>query len=186
MTRLLICVTAFLGGTLAFGQNNFPEASPAHAGYKAYVRLWARGLVPRPGHRMSGPSAAEVASYLIKGVDDLRGNLGAQLKQLQVANSNLPVGNYYYDVNLFAGGMFEDFRLAINSHRPEIRALGRDPGKLLARVDATRPIATKIADLLASHLPTKPFRDLPKSHWAWAAAQELKDEGILTGYPNGD
>jgi len=181
---MLLCVVALLGGALAFGQDNFPKVSPAHAGYKAYVMLRARGLVPGLNHRRdTGPTAGEIASYLIHGVDDLDAILDSELKRMRRAN--LVVGNYRDDVALFSKGLFDDFRLAINSVRLEIRALGRAPDKLLASVEATRPVAAKIAGLLAGHLPTSGFRDVPKSHWASSAVQELKDAGILSGYPDG-
>jgi len=32
---------------------------------------------------------------------------------------------------------------------------------------------------------TKPFPDVPKDHWAYQAVMELKEKGILIGYPDG-
>lgn len=31
---------------------------------------------------------------------------------------------------------------------------------------------------------TPPFRDVPPGHWAAKSVQQLKDEGILVGYPD--
>jgi len=31
--------------------------------------------------------------------------------------------------------------------------------------------------------PVQPFRDVPKTHWAYAAVTDLRERGILKGYP---
>ncbi|HLK57780.1 MAG TPA: S-layer homology domain-containing protein [Chthonomonadaceae bacterium] len=37
----------------------------------------------------------------------------------------------------------------------------------------------------ANAQPTEPFPDVPKDHWAYQAVMELKQKGILIGYPDG-
>jgi hypothetical protein len=47
-------------------------------------------------------------------------------------------------------------------------------------------IAAILGQIDGSYVPkTTPFPDVPPGHWAATAVQQLKDEGILVGYPAG-
>jgi hypothetical protein len=60
----------------------------------------------------------------------------------------------------------------IDAFSPEIRQFGEHPE------DAKNALAT-----LAK---PKPFPDIPPGHWAAQAVRELKDKGIVVGYPSGE
>ncbi|MEO7719785.1 MAG: S-layer homology domain-containing protein [Capsulimonas sp.] len=60
----------------------------------------------------------------------------------------------------------------VDAFSPEIRQLGEHPE------DAKNELAT-----LAK---PKPFPDVPPGHWAAQAVRELKDKGIVVGYPSGE
>jgi hypothetical protein len=64
---------------------------------------------------------------------------------------------------------------------PQLRTLGVDPDDMLIEV---RTDCQMIASFHFSKLgeATKPFADVPQSHWAARAVQELKAAGILHGY----
>ncbi|MGV3720863.1 MAG: S-layer homology domain-containing protein, partial [Actinomycetota bacterium] len=38
---------------------------------------------------------------------------------------------------------------------------------------------------VAAHAQAGPFADVPQTHWAYDAVQQLAQRGIFTGYPDG-
>ena len=182
MHRLLVLIALLGCFVSAFGQDNFPDVTESHAGYKAFLRLrMSSGFIVGYDERFRvAPTAAEMANALIKSVEAMPEKLAAALDAVKVAGRNLR----YEEVEFFSHELIQDFRVAIDSVRKEIKARGVDPDKLLTRLEANRKVTQQIVDLLLAKRP-KPFRDVPVSHWAWRATQELRDAGILVGYPDG-
>ncbi len=169
MRRVLSAILALATLTgFAVAQDNFPAPARGHEGYKALARLRARGFVP--SRRVIGArSSAEIVADLVKGVDGLPRFLGG-LRQRGVA-----------DELLLGSAWRQKFDLAIQAYSADIRKAGRDPQKLIKQVAACQPLADKLAAALGYQAP---FRDVPPSHWAYKAVQELKEAGILVGYPD--
>ena len=183
MLRLAVVgvVFALLSGS-AFAQNEFPSIPKSQQPYRAYRRLVMLGFVSgNTGLGDFKTDRAPMAAALIRGIEGLPMALDSLQKQFEA----LPVGHFESDVSLFARSLFDDFRLVIGSVGDEVRAKHRDPDRLLRQLNACRPRANAVAAELMKHLPSTPFRDVPASHWAWESVQELKDAGILSGYPDG-
>ncbi|HVT11010.1 MAG TPA: S-layer homology domain-containing protein [Fimbriimonadaceae bacterium] len=163
----LLVVMVILTG-VATAQNSFPSPARGHEGYKAFARLRARGFVP--GRHVIGVLGSDqIVADLVKGVDGLPQFLGG-LRRRGIE-----------DELLLGSAWRQKFELAIQAYAADIRKAGRDPQKLIKQVVACQPLADKLAAALGYQAP---FRDVPPSHWAYKAVQELKEAGILVGYPD--
>ncbi len=66
----------------------------------------------------------------------------------------------------------------VNEFQPELTAQGQDVSAIQAHLAALRP------DLRPLPI-SPPFRDVPRSHWAFQAVENLRRIGILTGGSEG-
>ncbi len=178
--RLIAILLVFAcGWVVAAAQDNFPDVQEGHAGYKAYARLRAEGFMVSDPVWNTARLKDVMARALAKGVQGLHANLEQVLGDARRS----PIAWPYDEVATFSHVLFDDFRTAIDSVRAELKKQGNDPDKLLKELDAERPLAAEIIKAITDRFPTHGFRDVPTSHWAWRAVQELKDAAILSGYP---
>lgn len=184
LVLIAICLACLPMTGLA--QDNFPDVPDGHVSYKAVQMLRARGLMANTGDRFVRTSAAELARQIIHGIDVLPTTLA---KRLEMARRSGTAAADRDEVVLFASRWRQGFRDAVTHLEPDIRKAGRDPGKLLRSIDANEPLAAKIVGVLTHSAGQRgdqsPFSDVPATHWAAKAVQELKDAGILVGYPDG-
>lgn len=197
MRTVIAMILLAISLTVAHAQDNFPEVSAGHAIYiklqPIEIQLRQFGMEdPRHG-AMSGPPAtmAEVGRCLIRCIDRLPKTLADAGKSPSTPShcrSALQLARESYW--LYKGEWQAPFRSAIGLLRPDLKLLGRDPDDLLRKIDGLQPEADKVADLHLAQMIVAggqtPFRDVPPTHWAAKTVQELKDAGILVGYPDGE
>jgi hypothetical protein len=177
-----------------FAQDNFPDVPESHSQVRKFCvirfRLASFGVDdPRHG-ASSGPPATmkDCAKVLIDGIDRLPTTLAEHLKEAAKPERCRPDAGYdRTQIVLYKSTWRRDLEAAMRIVEPEIKKLGRDPRELQTELDKNQKIADKIAEVWAQKMTQaggKPlFTDVPVDHWAWAAVQDLRDAGILVGYP---
>ena len=168
-------------------QDNFPDVPEAHADYKRMRQLQQRGLLPPGRQGFHSPSRRDLALELADGIDHLGAILDIALKD---ANSRAR-GKEEIREDLY---QWQDVRsrnlfgLCLHDLRADLAKAGRNPAKLAAVLDADLKIMDGIVAAWEKQYRLAGgsfFRDVPVGHWASKDIQELRDAGILVGYPDG-
>lgn len=179
---LLMCALAL--SSMA-GAQNFPDVSERHRGYFRFLVLMNQGFGRNSKDRrlLRAPTPpAEMAAMLIDWVADLPKTWRRLLDEAQASE------HQDREIIRVAGGNWEaDFAIAIDACSPWIKKLGRDPGQLLRTVHESASLAQQVVTVAKAkphELGREPlFDDVSPKHWAWKRVYELRDAGILRGYP---
>jgi len=187
---VLLSVACLCSPSLA--QDNFPDVQEDHRALHVLMRLGAEGLVPNVGDIMGDRPApkARLAAKAIEAVDGLPAVLKKRLAEAKEPSKCKDSPQVWVaSIRDAATGWLSGFKKLIELLRPDIKKLGREPNKLLKQLEADQKIADKIVKVYEANMINAGgaplFRDVPPSHWAWEAVQELRDAGILSGYPDG-
>lgn len=90
---------------------------------------------------------------------------------------------------LYASGIYDTWAMMLREFEPEIKKLGVSPALLWKQLERCKPILTSLADqfdyAVLSRGGAPRFADVSFGHWAERDIQELRDAGILVGYPDG-
>ncbi|MGN0953236.1 MAG: YadA-like family protein [Megasphaera elsdenii] len=84
-------------------------------------------------------------------------------------------GNHVSTSRVAMGKEILDLRKVVAKQDGEIQELKQLVNRLVGQQVTSTPVDT-----------TKLFPDIPRNHWAYVAVHALAEQGILTGYPNGN
>jgi len=187
MWRVLIGVFVFAAATMpAFGQDQFPDVSKEDRSLDRLMRsllhLSEFGVDIGAGWS-SSPQRIRMAMASI--VSDAIDRLPNTFRTLLTTESEqrerrVDAVRWRSKVPLYAYLWRSEFKSVITELSPEIKKLGGDPKKMYLTIDGYQKYADPVK---AGGAPE--FRDVPRDHWAASAVQELRDAGILSGYPDG-
>ncbi len=139
------------------------------------------------------PSRRLMGQLAIQFIPNLKVFMHEEVQRLTSHLALLPldetIENLRVQERLFVADFVIGTRYWILEFTPEIKALGGDPVKLLAQsepwMNALNELSPKFQAAIQK-LGGKPrFPDVPFRHWAEYQIQELRDVGILSGYPDG-
>jgi len=97
------------------------------------------------------------------------------------------LSDHYRRSPLRVCSLSQGLRRSVNEFRNEIILFGGEPEELLAKADAFSNGLKRelhITDAQLSRNAGGAFEDVPADHWAARAVTELKEAGILVGYPD--
>ena len=192
MRALVLCLLLGPNASFARAQDAFPDVPGDFKMERLQFRLMVLGMEdPRHGALSGRPATnAEFAQVLIAAVDRLPKIFGADLGRAKKQGACPETAAMWRkEYALYKVHWREPFQTAVQLLQPEIKALGRNPKALNAALAAAQPLADQVAAVYlgeAAKAGGQPlFTDVPVSHWAWDAVQELRDAGVLSGYPDG-
>ena len=160
-------------------------------------------------NRVGAGSAALAALHPLDFDPDDKWDFAAGFGNYKNANA-AAIGAYYRpneDTMFSVGGSFGggenmvnagiSFKLGQGNHVSTSRvAMGKeilDLRKVVAKQDGEiqelKQLVNRLAGQQVTSTPvdtTKLFPDIPRNHWAYVAVHALAEQGILTGYPNGN
>ena len=160
-------------------------------------------------NRVGAGSAALAALHPLDFDPDDKWDFAAGIGNYKNANA-AAIGAYYRpneDTMFSVGGSFGggenmvnagiSFKLGQGNHVSTSRvAMGKeilDLRKVVAKQDGEiqelKQLVNRLAGQQVTSTPvdtTKLFPDIPRNHWAYVAVHALAEQGILTGYPNGN
>lgn len=160
-------------------------------------------------NRVGAGSAALAALHPLDFDPDDKWDFAAGFGNYKNANA-AAIGAYYHpneDTMFSVGGSFGggenmvnagiSFKLGQGNHVSTSRvAMGKeilDLRKVVAKQDGEiqelKQLVNRLAGQQVTSTPvdtTKLFPDIPRNHWAYVAVHALAEQGILTGYPNGN
>jgi hypothetical protein len=185
MKRLLLILFGLVATLPALAQDNFPDVPETHEALRWMLQLKQEGFSVGDSwlYGRATNQSKEVAKILIATIDKLPSDLSRM--QADALKNTACKRGLLNRIEFFARTWKEPFVQAIGSLRKEIGEMGNDPDKLIRQVEKSQLEADRAVAALMRMLPTQGFRDVPASHWAWRAVQELRDAGILVGYPDG-
>jgi hypothetical protein len=184
MKRLLLILAGLVLILPAFAQDNFPDVPESHEALRSMLILKQQGFsvgdswmyVRFP--KQPTALAASLVEAIAKLPSDLSRMRTDALKDSPCKRAALE------QIEFFARKWKEPFLKAIGELRKELSQAGNDPDKLIRQVESSQIEADRTVNALKDALRMQSFRDVPTSHWAWRAVQELRDAGILSGYPD--
>lgn len=191
----LVLALALAGtGSTAWGQENFPDIRENHWAFETAAELASKGLLSWPKYERAFRNAplfsrSEWAMGIVDTILDLPMHMRFKLRDLSGAKTEGSIAYWRDQRSLFAHRWRTSVARLVQEFSPEIRQWGSQAKEMLTLADECKPIARQIVQLCDARLKALGaaplFSDVPFDHWAFDAVHNLRDLGILTGYPDG-
>lgn len=133
------------------------------------------------------PTRQAVASTIIKSIPRLQEYLRNEQRFPPKKGDEL--SNLHERRSLYAVGVYKTWSNMLREFAPEIKMLGADLSCLSRELGLCKPLLKSLTEQFdRANLKrggTQRFSDVPYAHWAERDIQQLRDAGILKGFPNG-
>lgn len=164
-------------------QDNFPDIPKNHWVFGDLADLKKVGLLEQYYTGLGSyrpPTGYEIAVMVHQSEVKLKDVVGATWKSSQNDGSTLTGVNRKSIRDMITWPKYCDELLALTDvFGPRLAKLDVNVKAFLAEIRGTK---IQLQGLIA-RLPG--FPDVPKDHWAYKAVEELREAGILVGYPDG-
>ena len=181
-----------ISGSLALGQERFLIDKPQYRGMAKVLALKnASGFLDsteltRGFFLHFNPTRQAMASTIVKSVPRLQDYLRSEQQWPPQPNDELR--NLHERRSLYTAGIYDTWVAMLREFAPEIKKQGADVALLRKQLDGCKPLLKCLADQFDRAIllrgGTSRFPDVPFAHWAERHIQELRDAGILIGYPD--
>lgn len=192
MKALGFALALFLLST-ASAQVRFPLGKPQYSGVAlvlAYLSAEGLPVSPQMSHDFfmhRNPTRNAYALMVIKWTPKLKNFLRSEEKYPPKADDDLRA--LQTRRGIYASGLKDSWELLLRELEPEIKKLGGNVSKLTNHLNSCMPLLKKLEKQFDKAIiergGTALFADVPFRHWAENEIHELRDAGILTGYPDG-
>lgn len=191
--KSFMCGLLLISGSLVLGQERFLIDKPQYNGMaKVLAHMNASGFLDST-ELTSGfflhfnPTRQAMASTIVKAAPRLHDYLRSEQQWPPQRDDELR--NLHERRSLYAAGIYDTWSAMLREFAPEIKKQGANVALLRKQLDGCKPLLKCLADQFDRAIllrgGTSRFPDVPFDHWAEREIQELRDVGILNGYPDG-
>ncbi|MBC8066131.1 MAG: S-layer homology domain-containing protein [Chlorobia bacterium] len=199
--KILACIVTLVAAACAMPQDKYPEIPEDYYRAQVDARLKALGWYHGPQRGKNSKvtySRVEYANGIIQTIESLQQHIEGEVldmeRRIATRKVSADLKSLIYTCMFLTGGLHVEglmpgLRGVIDEYSAELSTLGSSKQKLLAALAACQKPLDKLIDLYEEAIRLRraspQFKDVPSGHWAAKAVQELKDSGLLIGYPNG-
>lgn len=190
--KSFLCGLLLISGSLVLGQERFRIDKPQHNGMaKVLAHMFASGSLDSTALTSGlflhfNPTRQAMASTIVKAAPRLHDYLRSEQQWPPQRDDELR--NLHERRSLYASGIYDTWSAMLCEFAPEIKRQGADVALLRKQLDSCKPLLKCLADQFNRAIllrgGTSRFPDVPFAHWAERDIQELRDAGILKGYPD--